>query len=368
MNKIKKYSKILAISLFLILLYLSLSGCLLFLIKQNKPNPDQTNNNQSSSTGSTQNSSLNTDIYFQTIDINQLKQIDEYSRNVPSNYENDIETLTKYLIKPAKTDLEKVRAIWVWITNNISYDVGGYFSGNISTYDAQTAFQKKMGVCSGYASLFKQMCNIANIKCEVITGYAKGYSYNPSMTSVTQSNHAWNAIYINNRWYLLDSTWGSGYVDYNRKFIKDYEEFYFCTNPSFLIYTHYPEDPKWQLLQKQYDSVSFLNLLYVWPLFFKLGLQPISHPYAKIETNSSNINIIFSVPFENVQLLSVSYFKNSGKEAVKPSFNVIKEANSFKWNFTFNFNSKDEYFIYIFAGHKGDTRFKSAAQYYVVLK
>ncbi len=83
---------------------------------------------------------------------------------MPEFYAKDIFALTNYLIKPAKNDIEKARAIWIWIKNNIAYIVEGYFSGEISTYDAKTAFEKKMGVYSGYSSLFKQMADITNIK------------------------------------------------------------------------------------------------------------------------------------------------------------------------------------------------------------
>lgn len=63
----------------------------------------------------------------------------------------DILTLTNYLIKTARNDFEKIRAIWIWITNNISYDIEGYFSNSNVNYDAESTFKKRIGVCMGYA-------------------------------------------------------------------------------------------------------------------------------------------------------------------------------------------------------------------------
>lgn len=364
MNK-RIISKIVIICLIIIFFYLSLTGCFLFLIpkdslsKQNKDSQDtsiQKNQNDSHSEIITK---------YEPIDISKLKEIDEYAKMVPSSFEKDIETLAKYLVKTSKNELEKARAIWIWITNNISYDVDGYFSGSISTYDAQTAFNKRLGVCSGYASLFKQMADIVNLKSEVITGYAKGYSYNPSIKELPNSNHAWIAINIQNKWYLCDPTWGSGYVDYKRKFIKDYEEFYFCANPAQLIYTHFPSDIKWQLLENPLDSSTFLNLLHVWPLFFKLDLKPVSHPFARIETNTNSLNIIFSTSYDNIRILAAIYYKDTRKEAVKPTYNKLKEGNFYKWSININFPLKGEYYIYIFGGKESNTTFSAVAQYFV---
>ncbi len=369
-----RFSKIFISFFILVFMLFVLSSCFLFFMPKSEPqSKQQTNNNQEQNKQEAQNEikQINFDEYksnFKPIDISKFSQIDNYAKDVPKKFEKDIENLTKYLIQPAKSDIEKARAIWIWITNNITYDVDGYFSGSITTYDAQTAFEKRIGVCSGYASLFKKMADLANFKCEVITGYAKGYSYNPSINQVPESNHAWISINVDGLWYLCDPTWGSGYVNYSRKFVRNYEEFYFCTNPSHLIYTHFPSDSKWQLLEKPVDARTFLNLIKVWPLFFKLNLKPISHPNFKIELNGKNLTISFLTSIEDVRLLAAVYSNDTGKEATKPTINEIKEGNLNRWNININFPSKGQYLIYIFGGTKKDTTFSSAAMYFVDVK
>jgi len=46
-----------------------------------------------------------------------------------------------------------------------------------------------------------------------LSGYSKGYGYKIGQTFQGNSDHAWNAVYLDGRWHLLDSTWGSGTVD-----------------------------------------------------------------------------------------------------------------------------------------------------------
>lgn len=47
---------------------------------------------------------------------------DRYALQTPAQHSADVQTLAAYLCKPFKTEQEKVRAIYRWITANISYD------------------------------------------------------------------------------------------------------------------------------------------------------------------------------------------------------------------------------------------------------
>lgn len=51
-----------------------------------------------------------------------------------------------------------------------------------------------------------------------LSGYSKGYGYTVGQAFEGDSTHAWNAVYLEGRWHLLDSTWGSGNVDTSGKF------------------------------------------------------------------------------------------------------------------------------------------------------
>ena len=161
-----------------------------------------------------------------------------------------------------KTDREKVRAIFRWITEHIDYNVMPFGQRKNITrqfYEepddstvalpplnervAAKVLNKGVAFCEGYSRLFKTLCDHAGIKAEIIYGYAR--TNNNRRFAV---NHTWNSVYIDSSWYLLDVTWASGVVCYGNEYIRQYNDFYFLTPPSEFIRDHYPEDLQWTLL------------------------------------------------------------------------------------------------------------------------
>jgi transglutaminase/protease-like cytokinesis protein 3 len=57
-------------------------------------------------------------------------------------------------------------------------------------------------------------------------------------------------------WYLIDSTWG---VKDKDNLDSEVNDFYFLTDPKKFVYTHLPENEKWQLLDNKdkYDLKKF---------------------------------------------------------------------------------------------------------------
>ena len=147
------------------------------------------------------------------------------------------------------SEKEKSYIIFLWICDNISYDVDSYFAGRDVDCTPEGVFKNGSSVCSGYARLYKDISNFLNLKVECINCYAKGVSYKVGQ-KMQSSNHEYNAIKLNNNWYPIDSTWGAGHVE-GKKFIKSYNEFYFLANPELLIKTHFPVNEQWQLTKKK---------------------------------------------------------------------------------------------------------------------
>jgi hypothetical protein len=167
-----------------------------------------------------------------------------------------LDSLARKLTGGYKTEAEKVRAIFRWITENISYRTSRsskYFvmeewpdTVEWKSGDEMTAYQvwrRRMAVCEGFARLFKTLCTYSGITAEVVSGYAR-----TGVASKFNVNHSWNAVRIDGNWYLLDATWASGYVTYGDEFVRHYDDHYFLTPPEQLIRTHYPEELRWSLL------------------------------------------------------------------------------------------------------------------------
>jgi len=174
--------------------------------------------------------------------------IDEQAKKVPATVSRNVASLAEHLNKNTSNNLEKVRAYYIWITHNINYDVKTFFSGNPNPKTkAIDALKRKLAICQGYSELFKELCQTSDIPCELIAGYSKGYGFNPNK-KLNNSDHAWNVVFVENKWQLVDATWGSGYVDGKKRFVKKYFEEYFLADPKVFILKHLPTDPMWQLL------------------------------------------------------------------------------------------------------------------------
>src|SRR6185369_15894085 len=123
-----------------------------------------------------------------------------------------------------KTDLEKVRAIFRWITGHIDYNttvLAKTRKASFVDYEepddtstvlkpltervAQIVLQKRKSVCEGYAKLFKSLCDHAGVRSEVICGYAKPNLDRQGLKFKT--NHSWNAVFVDSSWHVLDVTW-----------------------------------------------------------------------------------------------------------------------------------------------------------------
>jgi len=213
--------------------------------------------------------------------------IDRHALATPRSAERSIGTLAAYLTRPARSELEKARAIFRWVTHNIAYDADAYFSRRFRNARAtpESVLKSRRGVCDGYARIYEGLAKAAGLEVVRVSGYAKGFGYELGDEIPKQSNHAWNAVKANGRWILLDTTWGAGAVSgESRSFVRSFQEHYFQTDPNEMIYAHLPEDPKWQLLDKPVSRGKFANLPKLRPLFFQHGLKLQSHKDGEIKT------------------------------------------------------------------------------------
>lgn len=152
------------------------------------------------------------------------------------------------ITKDAKSDNDKVLAIYKWITSNISYDNELRLSPKLQKefYTSEEnvvkkVLQRKMALCGGFAFLFKSLCENVGVSAEVIHGFTKDYS--GKIQKNKQPSHTWSAVKLNGQWQLIDITWAISYGSKNSA-----DNYWFLTKPTEFILSHYPEDRKWTLL------------------------------------------------------------------------------------------------------------------------
>ena len=231
--------------------------------------------------------------------------------------------------------------IFYWIAINIEYDVVSYFAKDYKDQTAGGVFRRKKGVCAGYANLYKYLCDQLEMACEIISGYAKGYGFDDREGAPSETDHAWNAVQIDQHWYLLDSTWGAGHLNDTKQFQRQLTTYYFLARPNEMIYHHLPEQSKWQLLQIPITMTQYMELPQVHPPYFELNLEIVNprnqahvdilpdkpyalvvirapsdvHLSANLKLNDQKVDGGHRVVFDNEQQLYYCYFAppNTGK-------------------------------------------------------
>ena len=119
---------------------------------------------------------------------------------VPFTAGDAVTTKAAELCKNAKTDEQKVVAIYNFIAGRYTYDqalADRITSGQVKSYipSPTATLSGTKGICYDFASLFAAMCRSQNIPCALTKGYA-GSSY-----------HAWNKVNVGGKWYAIDLTY-----------------------------------------------------------------------------------------------------------------------------------------------------------------
>ena len=174
------------------------------------------------------------------------------------------------------TDVEKIRAIYKWITENIEYDVVEYHQ-NVKVRDkysikrrrrylkrnskniSKKTLRKGKAICYGYSYLFKELTSSIGIASHLVGGYSRTRS--SLIGRKTRPDHAWNIVFIDQQWYPVDVTWSSGYTNKKvTKFEYHFDDFYFLTKPESFIRDHYPQDPMWTMILDPVPLKEFFNM------------------------------------------------------------------------------------------------------------
>lgn len=113
-------------------------------------------------------------------------------------------------------DYEKTLAIHDWVCDEIYYDYDVHEERTyIDDYSALGTLNARRSVCEGYSNLMAALLRAEGIPARKVSGFAFGsYSqgYSPEMNDdgTIKTNHAWNEVYADGRWIIIDATWDSG--------------------------------------------------------------------------------------------------------------------------------------------------------------
>lgn len=240
--------------------------------------------------------------------------LDARARKLPIEQGQTVEDVVKNLIQPGYTDQEKARVLASFVAYQVQKN--GYALNELKKASARNREAKivptgdilktRLGTSFDYAELYQQLCTAAGLKAVVINGYAgmnvrKPSRSNPKLEVVQhalqqngilpnydmqQYEAAWNAVYVDKKWILVDTYWMSGhdeaFVGREMKNERDMNRFlkqrsirqpslsdltrnktidndFFDAKPRTFVKTHYPFDSAWQLLSVPVSLSSFVR-------------------------------------------------------------------------------------------------------------
>ncbi len=255
-----------------------------------------------------------------------FQEVDRYARNAPKNVQS-IDELVSYFSSIQAKPIEKARMIYVWLTDNISYDSKAYNLKNIGDNSSSTVFKTKKAVCAGFANLYTDLGEKLGLEIETISGVAKGYEFEENVSDDLEEsiNHAWNAIRIDGEWRVFDATWGEGYGMSNKKgkleSTKKFDETWFNVNPVNTLFTHFPEDMNKQYINNPIRFESFLTLPYLLPSAFNSGWL---NPEEILTKQKENKKIDLPEFFSSLNDLKLSAPKDRILKKGKPNEFIIE--------------------------------------------
>ncbi len=216
--------------------------------------------------------------------------IDEHALKALPEVEKNVDSLARYLVGPARNDEEKIRAIYRWVADRISYDAVAFYSDKLPDEAVEVTLSRRTAVCGGYAVLVDALGKAGGLKMELIEGFASGSGTDPG----EKVNHAWNAVKLPGGWRLLDSTWGAGGLGEDHKFHKEFDGFFFLTPAEQMLVTHFPAESNWQLILPPISRQEFMKRPKRTPEYFRLGLK-VDQLVGELEANP-RATVQFSAP------------------------------------------------------------------------
>jgi len=186
-------------------------------------------------------------------------EVDEHARSTPTSKETSIEKLSQHLTSKFSSEEKKVRAIYVWMADNVKYSLHTVNSRSMSIetrlkkQEPARVLKSKRAVCEGYSNLFEALCEASGIHSVIATGYTKLPD-----GKIAPVGHAWNLVKVDGNWRLIDATWGAGGVDgSNGKYVKSLSDEFFLTHPKEFVQHHLPHDPLFQLMSNPVSYETF---------------------------------------------------------------------------------------------------------------
>lgn len=173
----------------------------------------------------------------------------------------DYTEVAKSITEGCSTKMEQAQSIYSWICRHIAYDT------DLRIYTADECYDHQKGVCQAYCELFYRLGEPLGLECIIISGKSKD-----AYGQIERSKHAWLFVEVEGGGILIDPTWGAGSINKEGKFVRsDNDMSWFHIDPHWLIFTHYPDDARFQFLENAIGWDTFTRLPALYPSSTEYG-------------------------------------------------------------------------------------------------
>ena len=289
-----------------------------------------------------------------------FKAIDEYVQSLGPLDSMSMGTINNVVSNKFTDKMDKARAIYYWITHNITYDLKLARNNNPQKNTPADVLRTRKATAIGFASLFQDMCSSADIRCLTVDGFIKNNSEEIGEKG-QEINHSWAVVQLGQSpedWYYVDPTLGSGFADTEMKvFTKYYTDVYFFTEKETFNLQHYPDNEAWKLGSAPKNKKDFFDMPVVRVAAIELGIKKLSPNDGKIKAKADKA-VKFSFTLKSTgEITKVALGMGEKKKYKVEEIEFTHSGNVL--SFTYKFKDANSYPVTIFVNGK------EFVQYYV---
>ncbi|MEP0368622.1 MAG: hypothetical protein ABJN36_17220 [Cyclobacteriaceae bacterium] len=293
-----------------------------------------------------------------------FEKADSVAHNLHGSELKNLKLLSDQLTNSLDTDMQKFRSIFRWVCDNLQNDYFLYrqnktkrekwnnesekleaWNDKFSKKVIKRLFEDKTTVCTGYAYILKELCYHAELECEMIDGYGRSVEANIGGPGIP--NHTWNAVKLQDKWYLCDATWSSGGIDGETKqFLPKFSESYFLTSPELFVMNHYPLDTNWLFIDRSLSLEEFLNapLVYKGALSYSIRLLKPNVFESTIPKEEPLLVSFACLNDEYISRLRLEVVNGGSLTSATPE--IIKKVNG-EYYFKYDFRYRGDYILHL---------------------
>jgi transglutaminase/protease-like cytokinesis protein 3 len=209
---------------------------------------------------------------FTTFNLNLVDKSARFVNSLPP-MTNPISLAQGYVCRPYKSDVQRLRAIFTWVSEKIAWDD----PVDEIDIDMRRILQSRRASPQEVACLVNEMCAAVGLHSEAIQGFLKTPGELAEVDSVFRPNHWWNTVLVDGEWRVMDCSLASPTNPRRSQFVSSNstaaEGWYFLVRPLEICYTHIPLFAEEQHICPPVSPDVLLALPAACPSYFKHNIQ-----------------------------------------------------------------------------------------------